>query len=176
MRTENFDHYTYPLRLACTVGNKKIITWLTEFFGYTDVRCMDDFCIIALCYNGHNDTAKWFAQKYKIKKLRGFDYVYKYYGVDTTVAGNRPSKILDKSTTCRPIDAVNTAKLFARWNKTKGSVWKMMRTDWRRVYDHIQNCDCENKSFVVCRCGTKICFFLRDYHIGYRGCCYACDK
>lgn len=56
------------------------------------------------------------------------------------------------------------------------SVWTRMMNDWHRVQAHAQNCDCENKAFVVCQCGVSICFFLRDYHSKRQGCCYACDR
>jgi hypothetical protein len=161
-RTSDLFDFALPLRIACTPGNKKIIMWLVQFFEYerNDVCYMDDACLIELCYYGHNAIAKWFIERFKIKKICGFAYL------DRIILAKR-------SQVC---DAITLAKLFIRWQKTNFSVWKMMRTDWRRVYDHVQNCDCENKKFAVCRCGVKICFFLRDYHVEHRGCCYACDK
>lgn len=54
--------------------------------------------------------------------------------------------------------------------------WEWHAYYWKRIQQHLFNCDCDDKAVAVCRCGTKICFFLRDYHSKRQGCCYSCDR
>lgn len=69
---------TYPLRIACVVGNKKMVKWLIEFFDYgrSDVRFMSDYCFIAAYANKHYKLARWLIKRYKIKKveIQCYDY------------------------------------------------------------------------------------------------------
>lgn len=93
----------YPLRIACIVGNKKIIKWLIKFFEYRchDVRYMDDYCLIALCFNKHNETARWLIRRYYIKNIN-IDYQYNYTS-SADASGKIPLKIINGQAISRAI-------------------------------------------------------------------------
>jgi hypothetical protein len=104
--THMYNHQkyiAYPLRIACIVGNKKIIKWLIKFFEYSscDVRYMNDYCLIALCFNKHLETAQWLIKRYNIKKIN-VDYRYDYT-LSADASGKIPVKIINGQALARAI-------------------------------------------------------------------------
>lgn len=103
------------LRIACVVGNMHIIQRLIDLFGFDtiDVRALDDFCLVALCYNGHIDVAIRLIEKYGIDKIA--DAKKKYcYNIGTTMCGEMPYQfdptILATRSIAPTVVAVNIAR------------------------------------------------------------------
>jgi hypothetical protein len=93
---QNHQKYiAYPLRIACIVGNKKIIEWLIKFFEFSsfDVRYMNDYCLIALCFNKHSMVARWLIKRYNIEEIK-IDYQYDYT-LSANASGKIPAKIIN---------------------------------------------------------------------------------
>jgi hypothetical protein len=120
----NQKYCAYPLRIACIVGNKKIIMWLIKFFEYQchDVRYMDDYCLIALCFNNHIDVARWLIKRYNIKKIN-INYSYDYTS-SADASGKIPAKIIDGQAIARAMRITQEKiKVFDRAKFLIETVW-----------------------------------------------------